>query len=68
MSQRWLPVQRMAPNNPKALAEEIMQVAHAPQRYDRERLRQFVLDHYSKPVVADFVKETYVNAIAQKAT
>jgi glycosyltransferase involved in cell wall biosynthesis len=57
----------VAPGNPQALAKGIMQVAHAPQRYNREKLRQFVLDHYSKPVVADVVKEAYVNAIAQKA-
>jgi glycosyltransferase involved in cell wall biosynthesis len=57
----------VAPGNPQALAKGIMKVAHTPQRYDRNNLRQFVLGHYSKPVVANVVKEAYFNAIAKKA-
>lgn len=65
MSRRWLPIQRMLQNNRKVFAEEIIQVAHRPQRHDREQLRPFVLDRYSKQAVTDVVKEAYVNAITQ---
>jgi hypothetical protein len=66
MPQLWLPVLRIAPENPKALSKEIVHVAHALQGYDLEKLQQFVLDHYSKQVVADVVKRAYFRAIAQK--
>ena len=57
----------IAQNSPEALAEGILQVARSHERFDREYLRKFVVDRYSKPAVAESVKEAYINAIAQKA-
>jgi len=51
------------PNDPQALAEGIVQVAQNPQRYDRDALRQFVMERYSKPAVAKRVLEAYQMAL-----
>lgn len=55
----------VAPDNPEALAEGIMHIAKTPHKYDREQLRQFVLDRYSKPVVANLIAKAYSDAISQ---
>ena len=56
----------VAPDNANALSEGIIKVAHAPERYNRKKLRQFVLDRYSQQVVASFVKQAYSKAIVKK--
>lgn len=53
--------------DPIALANGIMQVARAPQRYDRQHLRQFVVSRYSKQAVAQQVMTAYDKVTAGKA-
>jgi len=52
------------PNNPESLAEGILEVARNWGRYDSELLRRFVVERYSKPVVAKKVSDAYNRAIA----
>lgn len=52
------------PNDPQAFAEGILEVARNAQRYDRKALRRFVVERYSKPVVANMVVNAYEKAIA----
>ena len=47
------------PKEPQALAEGILQMARNPQHYNRDVLRLFVVERYSKPVVSRQVMEAY---------
>jgi glycosyltransferase involved in cell wall biosynthesis len=51
------------PNDPQTLATGILQVARNPQLYDRDAQRRFVLERYSKPVVAKRVIDAYQVAL-----
>lgn len=51
------------PNDPRSLAEGILQVARDPGRYERTALRRFVVERYSKPAVAKQVLEVYRRAL-----
>lgn len=53
-------------NNPKSLADGILEVAQASERYQPSILRQFVIDRYSKSVVFRLVLEAYQRAIVEK--
>ncbi len=51
------------PDDPRDLAEGILQVARNVQRFDPRVLRRFVLERYSKSVVARMVVDAYEAAI-----
>jgi L-malate glycosyltransferase len=55
-------------NDPAALAEGIMQAARNAARYDRKVLRRFVVDRYSKPVVAEMVVNAYQESLRGRET
>jgi L-malate glycosyltransferase len=50
-----------------ALANGICEVAANTRSYDRKELRQYVVKHYSKSVIAAQVHEAYKNAMIRKA-
>ena len=47
------------PNDPQALAEGILEFVRSPRRFDPQLLRRFVVERYSKRVVAEQVIEVY---------
>jgi len=55
----------VAPNDSVALAEGILQFARDARRFDPQAVRRFVVERYSKPVVAKKVMEAYQAALWQ---
>lgn len=53
----------ITPNDPRALAEGILSVARNPEKFDRAASRRFVIERYSKPVVAKLVMAAYSRAL-----